>query len=122
MKTDELLKIVIDALEEIKAIDIKTLDVRDRSSITDIMVIASGATARQVKALSNSVAVKCKEVGIPPISVEGEQEGEWALVDVGDVVVHIMQPAIRDYYNIEKLWGDDNPQDDNPGMTPDEQA
>lgn len=107
---EKLQAIVIDALEEVKATDIRVLDVRDKSSFTDILVIASGNTSRQVKALVNSVVVKVKEAGVKPLGMEGEQQGEWALVDLGDVVVHVMQPTIRDFYNLEKLWGDDSPQ------------
>ncbi len=110
MEIEQLQALVIDALEDVKAIDIKVLDVRDKTSVTDVLVIASGNTARQVKALVNSVVVKAKEAGIKPIGTEGEQQGEWALVDLGDVVVHIMQPSIRDFYNLEKLWGEDSPQ------------
>ena len=73
------------------------------------MVVASGNTARQVKALTDNVVVKAKQAGSKPLGVEGEMQGEWALVDLGDVVVHIMQPSIRDFYNLEKLWGDESP-------------
>jgi len=105
----KLLEIVVDALENIKAADIRVLDVRDKTSFTDVMVIASGNTSRQVRALANEVVVKCKESGFTPIGMEGEQQGEWALVDMGDVVIHIMQPSVRDFYNLEKLWGEDSP-------------
>ncbi len=108
-ETDELVNLVVDALENIKGIDIRILDVRDKTSVTDVMVIATGNTARQVRALANEVSVKCKEAGVTPLGSEGEQQGEWALVDIGDVVVHIMQPSIRDFYNLEKLWGEDSP-------------
>lgn len=109
LDSEQLRDLVIDALEDIKAIDIRVLDVRGRSSVTDIMVVASGNTARQVKALTDSVVVKAKQAGSKPLGVEGEVQGEWALVDLGDVVVHIMQPSIRDFYNLEKLWGDESP-------------
>jgi ribosome-associated protein len=109
MNTEQLRDLVVDALEDIKAIDIRVLDVRGKSSVTDIMVVASGNTARQVKALSDNVVMKAKQAGVKPLGVEGEQQGEWALVDLGDVVVHIMQPSIRDFYNLEKLWGDESP-------------
>ena len=110
VEIEKLQAVVIDALEDVKAADIRVLDVRDKTSVTDVLVIASGNTSRQVKALVNSVVVKAKEAGVKPVGVEGEQQGEWALVDLGDVVVHIMQPSIRDFYNLEKLWGDDSPQ------------
>lgn len=109
LNTEQLSELVIDALEDIKAIDIRVLDVRGKSSVTDLMVIASGNTARQVKALSDNVVVKAKQAGVKPLGVEGEVQGEWALVDLGDVVVHIMQPSIRDFYNLEKLWGEASP-------------
>lgn len=109
MNSKQLCELAIDALEDIKGIDIKTFDVSNKSSVTDIMVFASGNTSRQVKALANSVAEKAKKAGSPALGVEGDDSSEWVLVDLGDVVVHIMQPAIREFYNLEKLWGDDSP-------------
>ena len=109
MESNELKALVIDALEDIKGINIQQLDVSDRSSVTDIMIIASGNTSRQVKALVNSVVEKCKQSGVQPLGIEGEQYGEWVVVDLGDVVVHVMQPSIRDFYNLEKLWGEQSP-------------
>lgn len=109
MKSKELCDLAVEALEDIKGIDIKVLDVLKKSSVTDIMVFATGNTSRQVKALANSVAVKAKEAGIPALGVEGDETSEWVLVDLGDVVVHIMQPTIREFYNLEKLWGEDSP-------------
>ena len=109
METEKLKALVIDALEDVKAIDIRVLDVRDKTSITDLMIIATGNTNRQVKALIDSVIEKCKQNGVMPIGVEGTDVAEWALVDLGDIVVHVMQPSIRDFYNIEKLWGEESP-------------
>ena len=109
MDLEALQKLVIDALEDIKAIDIKVLNMRDRSDMTDIMIIATGNTARQVKSLANNVVVKAKEAGERPLGIEGDQHGEWILVDLGDVVVHVMLPSVRDFYNLEKLWGDESP-------------
>lgn len=109
MESKKLTELVVSALEDIKGIDIKVLDVQDKTTITDVMVIASGNSSRQVKALVDSVVVHCKEREMPPLGVEGTDIGEWALIDLGDVVVHVMQPSIRDFYNIEKLWGDDSP-------------
>jgi ribosome-associated protein len=109
LDTDALKDLAVHALEDIKGIDIKVLDVRDKTTITDVMIIATGNTARQVKALVDSVVEKAKKAGVKPIAVEGEEYGEWALVDLGDIVVHVMQPAIRDFYNLEKLWGEQSP-------------
>lgn len=109
MNSKQLSELAIEALEDIKGIDIKVFDVIDKSTVTDIMIFASGNTSRQVKALANSVAVKAKEAGLPALGIEGDDTSEWVLVDLGDVVVHIMQPAIREFYNLEKLWGEDSP-------------
>lgn len=106
MNIEQLKRLAIDALEDVKAKDIRVLDVRGISSITDFMVIASGTSTRQVRAIANNVAEKAKEQGCRPLGVEGEQVGEWALVDLADVVVHVMLPEVRDFYNLEKLWGD----------------
>ena len=109
MDREQLRDLVVNAIEDVKGIDIRVIDVQDKSSVTDIMIIASGNTARQVKALADNVVEKAKHAGVQPLGVEGETHGEWALVDLGDIVVHIMQPAIRDFYNLEKLWGEDSP-------------
>lgn len=109
MESEALKKLVIEALEDVKGIDIRALDVRDKTSITDVMVIASGNSNRQVKALADSVIEHCKKAGVSVYGSEGIDIGEWALVDLGDVVVHIMQPSIRDFYNLEKLWGEESP-------------
>ena len=104
MQLDELKKVVIGALEELKAIDIKVLDVHEISSFTDVMIIASGTSSRQIKALADKVIEKCKETGIRPLGMEGERDAEWVLVDLSDIVVHVMRPETRDFYNLEKLW------------------
>lgn len=104
MTSEELCKIIIAALEELKAIDIQILDVKNLTSITDIMIFASGNSGRQVKALADKTIETAKENGVALLGTEGIQEGDWALVDLGDVIVHIMRPAIRDYYQLEKLW------------------
>ena len=109
MNSKQLCDLAIEALEDIKGIDIKVLDVVDKSSVTDIMIFASGSTSRQVKALANSVAEKAKKAGSPALGLEGDESNEWVLVDLGDVVVHIMQPSVREFYNLEKLWGEDSP-------------
>lgn len=104
MLVDEMKKVVIDALEDLKCKDIKCLDVREMTDITDYMIIASGTSNRHVKSLVNSVVVKCKENGALPIGVEGEESGEWVLVDLGDILVHVMLPDTRTFYDLERLW------------------
>lgn len=95
---------VVTALEEKKAKDILALDVRNITSLFDYVVIASGDSNRQTKALARNVQDRLKELGAKVYGVEGEQTGEWVLVDFGDIVVHVMQPTIRQYYNLEELW------------------
>jgi ribosome-associated protein len=95
---------VVAALEDKKAKDIVALDVRKLTSLFDYVVIASGDSTRQTKALARNVQDKLKELGAHVYGVEGEQSGEWVLVDIGDIVVHVMQPTVRQYYNLEELW------------------
>ena len=102
--TQALKDIIINALEEVKATEITTIDVRDLTGITDTMVVASGNSNRQVKALANSAVVDAKEAGYEMIGIEGDDKAEWILVDFGDVIVHIMLPATRVFYDIERLW------------------
>ncbi|MBI3067817.1 MAG: ribosome silencing factor [Betaproteobacteria bacterium] len=104
MRIDKLVKATVAALEDIKAHDIVVLDVKRMTSLFDKMIIASGDSTRQTKALSNNVQEKLKALGARIYGVEGEQAGEWILVDLGAVVVHIMQPAVRRYYSLEELW------------------
>ncbi|NOR39582.1 MAG: ribosome silencing factor [Gammaproteobacteria bacterium] len=102
--SDQLLKIVMTALEDMKGVDIRVIDVRDLTSITDRMVIVSGTSTRHVKALAENVVLESKKNGYKPLGVEGENVAEWVLVDLADVVVHVMMPEIRDFYALEKLW------------------
>lgn len=109
MRLDKLVKTAVDALDDIKGRDIAVLDVRKLTSLFDKIVIASADSTRQAKALSNNVQEKVKAAGARVYGVEGEQVGEWVLVDLGAVVVHIMQPAVRQYYNLEELWAPPRP-------------
>lgn len=102
----ELTGLVIEALEDLKGVDIRVLDVRSITTITDWMVIASGTSDRHVKSLAGNVVHRAKEAGQEVVGIEGEGEGEWALIDLGEVIVHVMQPRVRDFYQLEKLWGD----------------
>jgi ribosome-associated protein len=95
---------VLDALETLKAKDIREIDVRGKTAITDLLVIASGTSARHVKSIADEVVKFAKRAGMVPLGVEGEQEAEWVLVDLGDVVVHVMLPRIREFYGLERLW------------------
>jgi len=104
MKVDDLTKLVFEALDDLKAVDVRVLDVREKTNVTDVLVIASGTSARHVKSLANNVVVEAKKNDEKPIGIEGEDTGEWVLVDLGDVVVHIFQAEIRDFYQLEKLW------------------
>ena len=104
MNTAELQALVIDAMENMKARDIKVLDVTNISTFTDIMIICTGGSNRQVKSIAGEIVIQSKKVTIQPLGVEGETTGEWVLVDLGDVVIHVMQAATRDYYQLEKLW------------------
>lgn len=105
MTSEQLKTLVLDKLADMKAQDVVSLDVRKLTSITDTLVIASGTSNRHVKALADNVVEGAKEQGVPPIGVEGEKAGEWVLVDLGDVIVHVMQPEVRGFYQLEKLWG-----------------
>jgi ribosome-associated protein len=100
----ELLALVMDALEDLKGVDIKVIDVSELTSITDRMVVVSGTSTRHVKALADNVALKAKQAGSPALGVEGAAAAEWILIDLGDVVVHVMLPAVREFYALEKLW------------------
>ncbi|MBE9563438.1 MAG: ribosome silencing factor [Proteobacteria bacterium] len=106
MNIEQLLTVINEALEDKKAHDIEVLDVRNKTSITDFMVIATGNTSRQVVALAQHIVEKAKSNGQRPLGEEGSNVGEWVLVDLGDIIVHIMQPKTRDFYQLEKLWAE----------------
>lgn len=105
MEIEKLQALVIDALEDVKASDIALFDTGNLTSLFERIAIASGNSNRQTKALAASVRDKVKEAGGDIISIEGEDTGEWVLVDLGDMIVHLMQPAIRNYYRLEEIWG-----------------
>ena len=104
MNSEKLSALVVDALDDVKANEIVTLDVRKMTSVTDFMIIASGTSSRHVKAMIEAVADKAREAGHRPIGMEGEEGGEWVLLDLQDALVHVMLPKVREFYNLEKLW------------------
>jgi len=104
MKLEKLAELIIETLEDNKATNIQTLDVRDLTSITDLMIIASGTSVKQVTSIAEMLIEKVKKNKIQPYGSEGMQYGEWVLVDLGDIIVHIMHPTTRAHYQLEKLW------------------
>jgi ribosome-associated protein len=104
MDSEEFTGFVTAALEDLKAVNTVTLDVRSLTDVMDYLVITSGTSNRHVKSLASHVAAEAKQQGIYPLGTEGESGGEWVLVDFGDVVVHVMLPATRDFYDLERLW------------------
>ena len=104
MNSEQLTDLVVEALEDVKAKDIVKLDVREMTTVTDYMVVASGTSTRHVQALVENVVKKASEAGHKPIGVEGEGGGEWVLLDLQDALVHVMLPKVREFYNLEKLW------------------
>lgn len=97
-------KAVATALEDLKARDTREIDVRGKTSVTDLIVVTSGTSTRHVKSIADEVVRSAKKIGLPPIGVEGEREAEWVLVDLGDIVVHVMLPRTREFYGLERLW------------------
>ncbi|AEQ95839.1 protein of unknown function superfamily [Xanthomonas oryzae pv. oryzicola BLS256] len=108
-----LLATVREAVEELKAKDVVEIDVRGKSSVCDYMVVVSGTSTRHVKSIADEVVKFAKRLEVMPLGVEGEREAEWVLVDLGDVVVHVMLPRVREFYALERLWtvGDQRPSD-----------
>lgn len=109
MQAEQIREFAVEALEEIKARDIVVLDTHKLTSMFDYIIVASAESTRQTKALARTVEEKIRTGGGKVLSTEGVETGEWVLVDLGSVIVHIMQPAIRDYYNLEQLWGGEAP-------------
>ena len=107
MKPAAVKDLVVAALEDLKAVNVAVLNVARQTSVTDYMIVASGTSSRHLRALLDAVVVKAKEAGVVPLGIEGEQHAQWGLVDLGDVVVHVMLPEVRDFYQLEKLWSVD---------------
>jgi ribosome-associated protein len=112
MQAEALTELVVGALEDLKGQDIRVLDVRGKTSITDVLVLATGTSNRHVKALAEAVVEQAKAAGQRPLGVEGQDTAEWVLVDLVDVVVHVMLAQVRDFYNLEKLWAEQPPAED----------
>ena len=108
---------VLDALEELKARDVREIDVRGKTSIADLLIVATGTSSRHVKSIADEVVKFAKRAGVLPLGVEGQKEAEWVLVDLGDIIVHVMLPRIREFYGLERLWtvGDQAPEAANAG-------
>lgn len=106
MQAEQLKDLVINALDNVKAQDVSVIDVRDRTSVTDYMILASGTSNRHVKSLAESVVADIRENGVKAPAVEGGTVSDWILVDLGDIVVHVMMPATREFYDLERLWRD----------------
>ena len=104
---DDLKNLILTALDDMKAENIVEIDVNGKTSVTDLMVIASGTSSRHVKSIASNVMVEAKKKGRQPLGMEGAEQGEWVLVDCGDIVVHVMQPHVREFYGLEKLWSFD---------------
>lgn len=104
MRSNELVALVEEALDDRKAVNVQTLEVSGLTSITDYMVIAGGTSDRHVRSIADNVVEKAKQAGVEVLGVEGQEYGEWVLVDLTDVVVHIMQARVRDFYKLENLW------------------
>jgi len=110
-KFEALRQLILTAIEDMKGENILELDVKGKTSVTDKMIIASGTSSRHVKSIASNVAAQAKKAGNKPLGMEGEDQGEWVLVDLGDIVVHVMQPQVRQFYDLEKLWSFDDEMD-----------
>jgi ribosome-associated protein len=103
-KDKDLVRLILDTLDDMKAERVVCLDVKHLTAITDTMIIASGRSDRHVRAISDALLERCREEGFKPLGMEGQEGGEWVLVDMADAIVHIMLPRVREFYNIENLW------------------
>ena len=104
MQSEALLELARDSLEDAKARDIRVIDVRDLTTVTDYLLIASGTSDRHVRSLADKLVTAAKDAGLVPLGVEGQESGEWVLIDLADVIVHVMQPRVREFYKLEDLW------------------
>ncbi|MFZ0488333.1 MAG: ribosome silencing factor [Arenicellales bacterium] len=107
MEIDVLKNRVVDLLDEMKALDIQVFNVAEMTSVTDYMIVSSGTSNRHVRSIARHVLDELRDEGLRPLGSEGEEHGEWVLIDYGDVVLHVMQPETRDFYQLEKLWSPD---------------
>ncbi|MBU2977022.1 ribosome silencing factor [Alteromonas sp. C1M14] len=106
MDSKQFKQFVLDKIDDLKARDVIELDVKGKSTITDTMIICSGNSKRHVVAIAENLQVEMKQAGHAPLNMEGKETGEWVLVDLGDIIVHVMQDETRDFYQLEKLWGE----------------
>ncbi len=104
MNSEQMTSLAVSALEDLKGIDIVVLDIAEKSSIADAMLVATGSSQRHVRSLASNVRQQAKDAGFPPLGVEGDDRSDWVLVDLGDVIVHVMTPEMREFYALEKLW------------------
>jgi ribosome-associated protein len=107
MQFNEIKQLVITTIEDMKGENIVELDVKGKTSVTDLMILVTGTSSRHVKSIAENVFSEVKKAGMQPLGMEGEIDGEWVLVDLGDIVVHVMQPQVREFYDLEKLWSFD---------------
>jgi len=105
---EALRQLILTAIDDMKGENVLELDVIGKTSVTDKMIIVSGTSSRHVKSIASNIAAEAKKVGNKPLGMEGEDQGEWVLVDLGDIVVHVMQPQVRQFYDLEKLWSFDD--------------
>ncbi len=104
MKSEDVIEMAVEALEDMKGVDLAVIDIVGKSSIADAMIVVTGTSQRHVRSLAESVRLTAKESNHPPLGVEGADSSDWVLVDLGDVIVHVMTEEMRDFYSLEKLW------------------
>jgi len=114
-RDDKLVRLILDTLDDMKAERVTNLDVRHLTTVTDNMIVASGRSDRHVRAIADALLERCEEAGIEPLGVEGQEAGEWVLVDLADAIVHVMLPRVREFYSIENLW-DISARDESAGL------